>query len=127
MAVHKLAGKATASNRSNNDLSKIDYSKIKFIPENQVLGVWTDEIYDRETTLKSGIIIQNTLATQKARWLYVVKSSVDDVAVGSFVLPQDVVEPFGCVIDGVEHFRCHAKDLIMATDSYDNILAYEEF
>ena len=126
MAVHKVGGKNTASLRSENNISNIDYSKIDFLPKNQVLGVWIDEIMPQEEVTASGIILQKKLDTKTARWLYVVKSNVSEVKPGQLVLPVDVVAPYGAVFEEVEHWSCKAEDLTMVADSYNDTLGYVE-
>lgn len=111
---HKLNGKPTASVRSNNDLSLIDYSNINLRGKDTILFVWYDEVEGEHET-SSGIILQHTLSKDRPRWGIVVKSNCEDVKEGEFIMPENTSEPFGTVIENVEHWRTTPDKIILVT------------
>lgn len=117
MAIHKINGKPTASVHSDNDLSHIDYSKIALRGRQTILFVWQDELEPAEHTNHFGFILQNNLSKDKPRWGKVVKATPDSgVNVGEWIMPEDVKEPFGCVIGDVEHWRTVSSKVLLVTD-----------
>lgn len=116
MATNRLNGKATASQRSNNTLDHIDYSKISLRGKHVILFVWQDELEPVEITNSFGLILHNNLSKDKPRWGKVVKTTPDSgVEVGEWILPEKTVEPFGCVIGEVEHWRTTSDKVLLVT------------
>lgn len=117
MAVNRLNGKATASQRSNNTLDHIDYSKISLRGRCTTLFVFNDELEPLEITNSFGLILHNNnLSKNKPRWGKVVKTTSDSgVEIGEYILPEKTIEVFGCVIGGVEHWRCTSDQILLVT------------
>lgn len=106
-------GKSTAS-LPKEFRESVDYSAFTLVNKNSIMFIWMDELED-EFTHSSGLVIQKNLAKDKERWGQVVISSIPDLLPGDFIVVSDVHEPFGCVLNGLEHWMTYEKDVVLST------------
>ena len=124
MATHNVSGKNTATTRTgpvNLEIIKnINYNNITMLGKQKILFVWQDELEDELKTTTSGILIYDKLKKERPRWGKVVLTTKDStVKVGEWIMPEKTDQPFGTVIDELEHWCCADNDVIMATEDFN--------
>jgi hypothetical protein len=110
-------GKSTAS-LSAAYRSEVDYSSLTLANEDTALFIWVDEVED-EFTHSSGIVIKKTLAKNRERWGQVMISNIPGLEVGEYIVVDAVHEPFGCVINGLEHWMSYSKNIVCASPDHE--------
>jgi hypothetical protein len=116
-------GKATAS-QSGIDPKKIDFTKLEAINDT-VVFYWVDD-ESLEFKTGAGIIIQRNLRKDRDRWGCVVSTGpkVTQVAVGEYILPEKVNNPFGAVYQGLEVWATAEENIILASSDYEDTKTY---
>ena len=107
-------GKATAS-LPHKYRKPIDYSKIHLVNPNTVLFVWVDEL-EESFTHSSGLVIARTLSKERERFGVVVKTNIADLQVGEYIVVSGTHEPFGCVINSLEHWMSSLDQILYVTN-----------
>jgi hypothetical protein len=110
-------GKVTAS-LPNKLQSPVDYDGIRMYNKHTVLFIWLDELEDEFQY--GSFTIARALAKDRERWGKVVKvHPTSCVPVGSYIKPLHVHEPFGSVINGLEHWMTYDEHVDVYTFDYE--------
>ena len=115
MTIHKINGKATASDPTRKVLEP-NLDKLELSQEDSIVFCWIDEL-ETEWQHSSGIVIARTLDRKKDRWGKVLKvhPSIKDIKYGDYILPEKTHEPFGGVWEGLEIWMTYSKDITLVT------------